>query len=703
MAEEDGMNSTSRLMTVAPATPAIAPGSSLADSTADVAEWTSPECDVRVRRGRRTRDGGTSPAHAGSAARRLSLLASFAAIVAVFFVFVRPWYQQWGATAEEARRPLPGDEIVPNAAAQETRAITIDANLERVWPWLAQLGQDRGGFYSYDLLENLVGCRMPTEDRLRPDRQSWQVGDKLWMYPPNRAGGAGFATLHDYVPGRALGFGTRAIGTPLDAPEDGSWSFVLEPLGDSLTRLLVRGRVAAGRSLLGVVVDRSIFEPMHFVMERRTMIGLRQLAEGGDRGRLVNHLQVALWTITLGLLVTTVVMAMRRRYWLRPLAGFVAAAAVFQILTLGQPPVAVAGLLVAAVGGVVWWPARSDARLWRFDPGTRAILVRALGVWLVILLLAVMNGTLRNTFVSPRVGDQAAHIIATVVLSALVVGLVWRTIRWIGPASRGDALRIGAMWVALTLAFEFLAGHYLFGAPWERLLADYDVVRGRIWPLILLTTFVAPVWAHRRERAASAGASSQTPRGDMPGQPRVDIPTPTLHVESRGLIRALPDRVFAHVDDHARLSAHMKQRSWKMGGGHMDVALDEQRGQSVGSRIRIAGRVFGVRLWVDEIITERLPPERKVWETVGSPRLLVIGSYRMGFEVIPAGDQSELRVFIDYALPAAGLAQVLGVVFGRAYARRCTRRMVVDAATHFASTPDAVSRDISARALGASR
>jgi hypothetical protein len=132
------------------------------------------------------------------------------------------------------------------------------------------------------------------------------------------------------------------------------------------------------------------------------------------------------------------------------------------------------------------------------------MLVRALGVWLVILLLAMVNGSVRNALVAPRVGDQAAHLIATVVLSALVVLLVLWTIPWIGPASRGDALRIGAMWVVLTLAFEFLAGHYLFGAPWERLLADYDLLRGRIWPLVLLTTFVAPVWAHRRDRAASA-------------------------------------------------------------------------------------------------------------------------------------------------------------------------------------------------------
>ncbi len=99
--------------------------------------------------------------------RGLALLGSLSATLFVFFWFVRPWYLHWGATDEETRRALPGDEIIGHANRQETRAITIDAPVERVWPWLAQLGQDRGGFYSYDLLENLVGCAMPTAEPRR--------------------------------------------------------------------------------------------------------------------------------------------------------------------------------------------------------------------------------------------------------------------------------------------------------------------------------------------------------------------------------------------------------------------------------------------------------------------------------------------------------------------------------------------------------
>jgi hypothetical protein len=121
------------------------------------------------------------------------VVVAFTAIGAMFVFVVRPWYLRWGATDDEVRQTLPGDEIVPGGVGQETRAITIHASAERVWPWVAQIGQDRGGFYSYDLLENLVGCEMPTVDLLRLDRQSWQLGDKLWMYPPTKAGVPGAA------------------------------------------------------------------------------------------------------------------------------------------------------------------------------------------------------------------------------------------------------------------------------------------------------------------------------------------------------------------------------------------------------------------------------------------------------------------------------------------------------------------------------
>ena len=286
--------------------------------------------------------------------RVLALLAACALLAAAFATIVRPWYWNWGATPEERRATFPSDRIVANPAGRQTRAITIDAPPDRVWPWVAQLGQDRGGFYSYDLLENLVGCEMPTADRLRPDRQQWNVGDTLWLYPPRKGDGQGYMTLRRYVPERVLGFSGRAFGTPPTAPDNGSWSFILQPIGSSGTRLLIRGQGAASRSLLGRTFDRSIFDPAHFVMERRMMIGIKQLAEGGTRHRVANHWAVLSWLLVFGVWVTAAVRVLRGIRWRASLATFVASAAIFQVLTLAQPS--------AVVG---WWLAGLAALLLR--------------------------------------------------------------------------------------------------------------------------------------------------------------------------------------------------------------------------------------------------------------------------------------------------------------------------------------------------
>jgi Polyketide cyclase / dehydrase and lipid transport len=155
--------------------------------------------------------------------------------------------------------------------------------------------------------------------------------------------------------------------------------------------------------------------------------------------------------------------------------------------------------------------------------------------------------------------------------------------------------------------------------------------------------------------------------------------------ETSAMIGASMAQVFAYVDDHARLSSHMSESSWMMGGGRMQIEVDEGRGQEVGSRIRLAGRIFGVQISVEERVIERIPPRRKVWETTGSPQLVVIEHYRMGIDISPQGKDSTLRVFIEYSLPAKVPARWLGILFGRYYARWCTRRMTDDAVKHFES------------------
>ena len=122
---------------------------------------------------------------------------------------------------------------------------------------------------------------------------------------------------------------------------------------------------------------------------------------------------------------------------------------------------------------------------------------RAVAVWAGILVLASLNGAVRDLLLAPRLGDPVARAISTVVLCLLIGLVTWFTIGWIHPATPRQALSIGGLWVALTLAFEFLAGHYLFHKPWAALLADYDLSRGRIWVLVLVATLLMPLWLAR--------------------------------------------------------------------------------------------------------------------------------------------------------------------------------------------------------------
>jgi hypothetical protein len=156
-----------------------------------------------------------------------------------------------------------------------------------------------------------------------------------------------------------------------------------------------------------------------------------------------------------------------------------------------------------------------------------------------------------------------------------------------------------------------------------------------------------------------------------------------FHFESSAVIDAPPETAFAYLDDPTRLASHMESSSMMMLGSRMSFELDGARGQAVGSKIALVGSVLWIRLRVDEVVTERTPPVRKIWETVGEPRLLVIGSYRMGFEVQPVAGQSRLRVFIDDDLPPKPPSRWLGRVLGSAYARWCTEQMVKDAAARF--------------------
>ena len=114
-------------------------------------------------------------------------------------------------------------------------------------------------------------------------------------------------------------------------------------------------------------------------------------------------------------------------------------------------------------------------------------------MWCPFVVVAIVNGSLRDALLTPRLGEFGGHITSTILLCAAMLVVTWLTIGWIRPAKSTEALLIGGGWVLTTVAFEFLAGHYVFRAPWVRLLADYNLVGGRIWLLVLATSAFAPL------------------------------------------------------------------------------------------------------------------------------------------------------------------------------------------------------------------
>jgi hypothetical protein len=208
------------------------------------------------------------------------VLLMMAAVVAMWEL--RRWALSWGATYDELTRSWPGDELSPNAAQVSTRAITIDAPADVVWRWLVQVGQDRAGFYSYTWLENLFGCGMPRVERIVPEWQQRTLGDIVWLARRDHYRGEARQKVVRIDGGRVLSLASPSDWGRLVRRESslgGTWTFVLVPVDPHATRLIVRSRGPEAPTLAGRLFWLAVFEPAHFIMERKMMLRIRQLAE----------------------------------------------------------------------------------------------------------------------------------------------------------------------------------------------------------------------------------------------------------------------------------------------------------------------------------------------------------------------------------------------------------------------------------------
>lgn len=213
-----------------------------------------------------------------------SLVAGMAigsAAIAAYVRLVRPWLLRWGTSDDEVRRPLPGDDLVPQPRLVATHAVTIHAPALDVWQWLVQMGQGRGGFYSYDWIENWMGLDIHNSDRILPEFQDLKKGDLMPLAP----GGFG-VPVAILEPCHALVLhGDTRLGTPvIETLRPGdffniTWGWFLEPVDDHTTRLVERWRADWNPSRQNELFVRVFLEPGAFLMERKMLLGIQERAE----------------------------------------------------------------------------------------------------------------------------------------------------------------------------------------------------------------------------------------------------------------------------------------------------------------------------------------------------------------------------------------------------------------------------------------
>lgn len=298
---------------------------------------------------------------AGLAALLLALAVSFAAIT--------PQLSHWGASTAEAALRLPGDELAPQPQIHWTSAATINARPEQVWPWVAQLGDTRAGFYSYTFIEDRVGAITGASGYA----VDYQNADRIVAEWQNPAPGDGI--IQDMLKVREVQPGQYLLADLIN-PNGGQWTWLwqLTPIdGGARTRLIVRCLMQLPPEAANPVVI-SVMNAGGFVMQQRMIRGLKIRAEGGAEPAYIEALEIAIWLATLVIGLIAAVLFVFQPEWRKPLALALASVVVLVALTFIQPAIWLRLLINAALLLGLWWarvPARQPGRTLRAQPLAR--------------------------------------------------------------------------------------------------------------------------------------------------------------------------------------------------------------------------------------------------------------------------------------------------------------------------------------------
>ncbi len=199
----------------------------------------------------------------------MGILAGLAVLATLVTIALMPWMDRWGARDEETAASYAGDELVPSPHVLYNRAVTIHASPEKIYPWIVQMGAERGGMYRYSWFEtNILKCELINADRIHEEWQDVNVGDKVKMCPGENWGPPAYEVAL-LEPNHVMVIGHQENGNWSDV-----WQFILVPQTDGTTRLVARGRDMKGGGIWDVI------RPGQFIMERRMLLGIKQRAEG---------------------------------------------------------------------------------------------------------------------------------------------------------------------------------------------------------------------------------------------------------------------------------------------------------------------------------------------------------------------------------------------------------------------------------------